>query len=68
MGWDEIKFELDEMKWCIDVWVILEKMMLNRVWNYIKGYVMIVVGWNRFMDFLICIGVEMVGNNEMRWR
>ena len=38
------------------------------MWNYVKGYVMIVVGWNSYMVFENCIGVELVIDNWMKWR
>ena len=33
------------------VWISLRCNEKNRMWNYEKGYVMIVVGWNKYMGF-----------------
>ena len=45
------------------VWDVMKK---NRMWNYEKGYVMIVVGWNKYIGFLNCIGVELIIDNGNR--
>ena len=48
------------------VWISLRCNEKNRMWNYKKGYVMIVVGWNKYMVFLNCIGVELIIDNGNR--
>ena len=33
------------------VWISLRCNEKNMMWNYEKGYVMMVVGWNNYMSF-----------------